>query len=136
VSHGNRVCVSVSITLNTNKPHFSSQNVKCQENVKEIRILSNGKSCNTKRHTFPILKYYAFISLVFSSAEYDESLKICKLSREDRRTQPSAFRRQHGATVDYFENQCVKRELRETFSPHIFLKSMHSIYVFIILIDT
>ncbi|CAG7728314.1 unnamed protein product [Allacma fusca] len=43
------------------------------------------------------------------SAEYDESQKICRLSREDRRTQPSAFRRQPGHAVDYLENQCVKQ---------------------------
>ena len=44
------------------------------------------------------------------SAEYDEALKICRLSREDRRTQPSAFRKQPGLAVDYLENQCVKRK--------------------------
>lgn len=47
---------------------------------------------------------------VCRSAEYDETLKVCRLSREDRRTQPSAFRRQPRISVDYLENQCVKRK--------------------------
>ncbi|OXA52939.1 Plasminogen [Folsomia candida] len=46
---------------------------------------------------------------VCRSAEYDETLKVCRLSREDRRTQPSAFRRQPRISVDYLENQCVKQ---------------------------
>ncbi|KAG8232567.1 hypothetical protein J437_LFUL008705 [Ladona fulva] len=40
------------------------------------------------------------------SAEYDESQNICRLSREDRRSQPSAFRRVPGSPLDYLENQC------------------------------
>ncbi|CAB3367593.1 Hypothetical predicted protein [Cloeon dipterum] len=42
------------------------------------------------------------------SAEYDETQNICRLSREDRRSQPNAFRRQVGGNVDYLENQCVR----------------------------
>ncbi|KAK3908976.1 Protein let-653 [Frankliniella fusca] len=42
------------------------------------------------------------------SAEFDEAHNICRLSREDRRSQPSAFRRQPGSAVDYLENQCVR----------------------------
>ncbi|XP_034231598.1 uncharacterized protein LOC117639791 [Thrips palmi] len=42
------------------------------------------------------------------SAEFDEGQNICRLSREDRRSQPSAFRRQPGSSVDYLENQCVR----------------------------
>lgn len=43
------------------------------------------------------------------SAEYDFEGKMCILSREDRRTQPEAFR--NGIVgVDYIENQCAKRE--------------------------
>ncbi|XP_068082053.1 uncharacterized protein [Anabrus simplex] len=42
------------------------------------------------------------------SAEFDESLSICRLSREDRRSQPNAFRRVPGSSVDYLENQCVR----------------------------
>jgi len=59
---------------------------------------------------------HVVLTLVFSvmdhfrSAEYDEALKVCKLSREDRRTQPSAFRHQPDIKVDYLENQCVKRK--------------------------
>ncbi|XP_063218616.1 uncharacterized protein LOC134528880 [Bacillus rossius redtenbacheri] len=42
------------------------------------------------------------------SAEYDESLNLCRLSHEDRRSQPNAFRRQPGSPIDYLENQCVR----------------------------
>ena len=47
---------------------------------------------------------------LFRSAEYDESEQTCRMSREDRRTQPLAFRRDAGSW-DYLENQCVKSEL-------------------------
>ncbi len=43
------------------------------------------------------------------SAEYEIETKICILSREDRRTQPEAFRKTVG--IDYIENQCVKSKL-------------------------
>jgi hypothetical protein len=49
-----------------------------------------------------------FLFLFCRSAEFDESSSICRLSREDRRSQPAAFRRQPGSTVDYLENQCVR----------------------------
>ena len=42
------------------------------------------------------------------SAEYSAEKKRCVLSREDRRTQPEAFRTSPG--IDYIENQCAKRE--------------------------
>ncbi len=43
------------------------------------------------------------------SSEYDRDSSRCTLSREDRRTQPEAFRT--GAKgVDYVENQCARRE--------------------------
>ena len=41
------------------------------------------------------------------SAEYDSEAKLCILSREDRRTQPEAFRN-NVIGVDYIENQCAK----------------------------
>ena len=41
------------------------------------------------------------------SAEYDFEAKTCILSREDRRTQPEAFRT-NTPGVDYIENQCAK----------------------------
>ncbi|KAJ9581100.1 hypothetical protein L9F63_023721, partial [Diploptera punctata] len=47
-------------------------------------------------------------SFTCRSAEFDESLSVCRLSREDRRSQPAAFRRQPGSTIDYLENQCVR----------------------------
>ncbi|XP_059489112.1 uncharacterized protein LOC132204551 isoform X2 [Neocloeon triangulifer] len=47
-------------------------------------------------------------SFTCRSAEYDETQNICRLSREDRRSQPNAFRRQVGGNVDYLENQCVR----------------------------
>ena len=43
------------------------------------------------------------------SAEYDSESKLCILSREDRRTQPEAFRNDVFG-VDYIENQCAKRK--------------------------
>ena len=43
------------------------------------------------------------------SAEYDSDAKLCILSREDRRTQPEAFR-YNVIGVDYIENQCAKRK--------------------------
>ena len=43
------------------------------------------------------------------SAEYDSESKVCILSREDRRTQPEAFRNDVFG-VDYIENQCAKRK--------------------------
>ena len=43
------------------------------------------------------------------SAEYDSDSKVCILSREDRRTQPEAFRNDVFG-VDYIENQCAKRK--------------------------
>ncbi|XP_069693489.1 uncharacterized protein [Periplaneta americana] len=47
-------------------------------------------------------------SFTCRSAEFDEALSVCRLSREDRRSQPGAFRRQPGSTIDYLENQCVR----------------------------
>ena len=41
------------------------------------------------------------------SADYDHSSKVCRLSREDRRTQPQAFRQVFGSKRDYLENQCA-----------------------------
>lgn len=41
------------------------------------------------------------------SADYDHTSKICRLSREDRRTQPQAFRQVFGSKRDYLENQCA-----------------------------
>ena len=43
------------------------------------------------------------------SAEYRLDERECVLSREDRRTQPEAFRTDRQG-VDYIENQCAKRE--------------------------
>ena len=43
------------------------------------------------------------------SAEYDIDDRLCTLSREDRRTQPEAFRT-GVSRVDYIENQCAKRK--------------------------
>ncbi len=48
-------------------------------------------------------------SFTCRSAEYDRTNQICRLSREDRRSQPTAFR-QDGGTFDYLENQCVRSE--------------------------
>lgn len=40
------------------------------------------------------------------SGEYEHGSQICRLSREDRRSQPSAFVNT-SASTDYFENQCA-----------------------------
>lgn len=40
------------------------------------------------------------------SADYDEITKMCRMSREDRRSQPQAFRQVPGNSRDYLENQC------------------------------
>lgn len=47
----------------------------------------------------------------YRSAEYDETAQTCRMSREDRRTQPMAFRRD-GGSWDYLENQCVKSQFQ------------------------
>ncbi|KAH8035802.1 hypothetical protein HPB51_008629 [Rhipicephalus microplus] len=44
------------------------------------------------------------------SADYDEVAKTCRMSREDRRSQPQAFRQVPGSTRDYLENQCSATE--------------------------
>ncbi|KAG8181557.1 hypothetical protein JTE90_017308 [Oedothorax gibbosus] len=49
------------------------------------------------------LKERAFVC---RSGEYDYAFQSCRLSSEDRRSQPSSFRAAFG-DVDYFENQCV-----------------------------
>ena len=55
------------------------------------------------------------------SAEYNSDAKLCILSREDRRTQPEAFR-YNVIGVDYIENQCAKR--KKTVNTE--LKTIHS----------
>ena len=52
------------------------------------------------------------------SAEYNSDAKLCILSREDRRTQPEAFR-YNVIGVDYIENQCAKRKKLQHFFPVI-----------------
>ena len=49
------------------------------------------------------------------SAEYDYGEKTCTLSREDRRTQPEAFKPGARQGVDYIENQCAKGKLKGNF---------------------
>ncbi|XP_045103920.1 uncharacterized protein LOC123499645 isoform X4 [Portunus trituberculatus] len=44
---------------------------------------------------------------VCRSCEYDITQKVCRLSREDRRTKPADFVSSPGSFVDYMENQCV-----------------------------
>ena len=50
------------------------------------------------------------------SAEYNSDAKLCILSREDRRTQPEAFR-YNVIGVDYIENQCAKRKKLQHLFP-------------------
>ncbi|XP_067133905.1 uncharacterized protein [Centruroides vittatus] len=46
-------------------------------------------------------------SFTCRSCDHDEVQKICRLSKEDRRTQPQAFREVPGSGRDYLENQCA-----------------------------
>ena len=46
-------------------------------------------------------------SFVCRSADYDESSRICRLSKDDRRTQPQAFRLAPASSREYLENQCA-----------------------------
>ncbi len=46
-------------------------------------------------------------NFICRSADYDEVKRTCRLSKEDRRTQPQAFRQVPGSTIDYLENQCA-----------------------------
>ncbi|XP_023323415.1 uncharacterized protein LOC111697594 [Eurytemora carolleeae] len=43
------------------------------------------------------------------SAEFSSDSKTCILSREDRRTQPEAFKKGTKPNIDYIENQCAKQ---------------------------
>ena len=46
-------------------------------------------------------------SFACRSADYDESLRTCRLSKEDRRTQPQSFKIVPGSSREYIENQCA-----------------------------
>lgn len=46
-------------------------------------------------------------SFICRSADYDELLRVCRLSKEDRRTQPQAFRVMPNSHREYLENQCA-----------------------------
>uniref|UniRef100_T1JZ41 ZP domain-containing protein n=1 Tax=Tetranychus urticae TaxID=32264 RepID=T1JZ41_TETUR len=46
-------------------------------------------------------------SFTCRSADYDHDNRVCRLSKEDRRTQPQAFRLVFGSARDYLENQCA-----------------------------
>lgn len=46
-------------------------------------------------------------SFTCRSADYDYDKRICILSKEDRRTQPQAFRQIFASSRDYLENQCA-----------------------------
>ncbi|XP_064477576.1 uncharacterized protein LOC135391294 [Ornithodoros turicata] len=62
-------------------------NVKDKEECAKMCLLEEGFPCR--------------------SADYDEITKICRMSREDRRSQPQAFRQVPGNSRDYLENQCA-----------------------------
>lgn len=44
---------------------------------------------------------------VCRSADYDQHSRLCRLSKEDRRTQPQAMRYAAGSDRQYLENQCA-----------------------------
>ncbi|GFY44624.1 uncharacterized protein TNIN_241301 [Trichonephila inaurata madagascariensis] len=47
------------------------------------------------------------VNFICRSADYDEVMRVCRLSKEDRRSQPQAFREVVGSNRDYLENQCA-----------------------------
>lgn len=47
------------------------------------------------------------VSFICRSADYDEVMRVCRMSKEDRRSQPQAFREVVGSNRDYLENQCA-----------------------------
>ncbi|XP_022243342.1 protein let-653-like [Limulus polyphemus] len=47
------------------------------------------------------------MSFTCRSADYDEIQRLCRMSREDRRSQPQAFRQVPGSSRDYIENLCI-----------------------------
>lgn len=46
------------------------------------------------------------------SAEYDSSQLVCRLSRNDRRTNPESYVEAATPTIDYLENQCAPGKSR------------------------
>lgn len=52
-------------------------------------------------------------SFVCRSGEYDYALQQCRLSSEDRRSQPSSFQTAISSSVDYFENQCAANQQQQ-----------------------
>lgn len=51
-------------------------------------------------------------NFICRSADYDDVRRICRMSREDRRTQWQAFRQVNGSSRDYLENQCAAPGMR------------------------
>ncbi|KAG8201928.1 hypothetical protein JTE90_027405 [Oedothorax gibbosus] len=47
------------------------------------------------------------VNFICRSADYDEVMRVCRMSKEDRRSQPQAFREVVGSNRDYLENQCA-----------------------------
>ncbi|XP_035224282.1 uncharacterized protein LOC118196884, partial [Stegodyphus dumicola] len=47
------------------------------------------------------------VTFICRSADYDEVMRVCRMSKEDRRSQPQAFREVVGSNRDYLENQCA-----------------------------
>ncbi|KAJ6218618.1 hypothetical protein RDWZM_009775 [Blomia tropicalis] len=52
-------------------------------------------------------------SFVCRSGEYDYASQQCRLSSEDRRSQPTAFRLAPTSSIDYFENQCAATQQQQ-----------------------
>ncbi|KAF8763888.1 hypothetical protein HNY73_022022 [Argiope bruennichi] len=50
------------------------------------------------------------VNFICRSADYDEVMRVCRMSKEDRRSQPQAFREVVGSNRDYLENQCAASE--------------------------
>lgn len=66
---------------------------------KEVTNVNNKDECS---------KLCIFESqFVCRSADYDQHSRLCRLSKEDRRTQPQAMRHVSGSSRQYLENQCA-----------------------------
>ena len=62
-------------------------------------------------------------SFTCRSADYDDQARICRLSKEDRRTQPQAFRVIKGSNREYIENQCAAPG-KKVFYSKFFIKKI------------
>ena len=58
-------------------------------------------------------------SFICRSGEYDYATQQCRLSSEDRRSQPTAFRVAPTSSIDYFENQCASTQQAQAAAQNV-----------------